>query len=154
MLRSVAGRLFLSYLGVVAVGLLVAAITISGLFVRYENDVLRLRLQELSAPLLTAMQTALRNGQQPRLRCARDAIDGPFGERGSECLGQRVLGARKIARARGEERDELAIAAPRYGFGCFAYAQTGRTSIAPCAATGFRVAHESAASRSATSIRK
>ena len=66
MLRSVAGRLFLSYLGVVAVGLLVAAITISGLFVRYENDVLRLRLQELSAPLLTAMQTALRNGQQPR----------------------------------------------------------------------------------------
>ncbi len=66
MLRSVAGRLFLSYLGVVAVVLLVAAITISGLFIRYENDVLRLRLQELSAPLLTAMQTALRNGQQPR----------------------------------------------------------------------------------------
>ncbi len=66
MLRSVAGRLFLSYLGVVAVGLLVAAITISGLFVRYENDVLRLRLQELSAPLLTAMQNGLRNGQQPR----------------------------------------------------------------------------------------
>jgi len=66
MLRSVAGRLFFSYLGVVAVGLLVAAITISGLFIRYENDVLRLRLQELSAPLLTAMQTGLRNGQQPR----------------------------------------------------------------------------------------
>jgi len=67
---SVAGRLFFSYLGVVAVALLVAAITLSGLFVRYENDVLRLRLQELSAPLLTAMQTALRNGQQPR-----DALD-------------------------------------------------------------------------------
>src|SRR5437867_1566729 len=66
MLGSVAGRLFLSYLGVVAVGLLVAAITISALVVRYENDVLRLRLQELSAPLLTAMQTGLRNGQQPR----------------------------------------------------------------------------------------
>src|SRR6266545_6492013 len=66
MLRSVAGRLFFSYLGVVAVGLLVAAITISALVVRYENDVLRLRLQELSAPLLTAMQNALRNGQQPR----------------------------------------------------------------------------------------
>src|SRR5881396_2057769 len=66
MLGSVAGRLFLSYLGVVAIGLLVAAITISALVVRYENDVLRLRLQELSAPLLTAMQTGLRNGQQPR----------------------------------------------------------------------------------------
>jgi signal transduction histidine kinase len=66
MLRSVAGRLFLSYLGVVAVGLLVATIAVSGLLVRYENDVLRLRLQELSAPLLTAMTTALRAGQQPR----------------------------------------------------------------------------------------
>jgi signal transduction histidine kinase len=66
MFGTVAGRLFLSYLGVVAVGLLVAAITISGLFIRYENDVLRLRLQELSAPLLTAMQTGLRSGQQPR----------------------------------------------------------------------------------------
>jgi signal transduction histidine kinase len=66
MLRSVAGRLFFSYLGVVAVGLVVAAITISGLFIRYENDVLRLRLQELSAPLLTAMRTGLGNGQQPR----------------------------------------------------------------------------------------
>jgi signal transduction histidine kinase len=66
MLGTVAGRLFLSYLGVVAVVLLVAAITISGLFIRYENDVLRLRLQELSAPLLTAMQTGLRGGQQPR----------------------------------------------------------------------------------------
>lgn len=66
MLRSVGGRLFLSYLGVVAVGLLVATIAVSGLLVRYENDVLRLRLQELSAPLLTAMTTALRAGQQPR----------------------------------------------------------------------------------------
>src|SRR5437867_11118634 len=66
MLGSVAGRLFLSYLGVVAIGLLVAAITISALFVRYENDVLRLRLQELSAPLLTAMRTGLSSGQQPK----------------------------------------------------------------------------------------
>jgi signal transduction histidine kinase len=78
MLRSVAGRLFLSYLGVVAVGLLVAAITISGLLVRYENDVLRLRLQELSAPLLTAMATALRAGQQPR-----DVIDALAEQAGS-----------------------------------------------------------------------
>ncbi len=70
MLRSIAGRLFLSYLGIVAVGLLVATITVSGLLVRYENDGLRLRLQELSAPLLTAMQASLRTGQQPR-----DVID-------------------------------------------------------------------------------
>lgn len=70
MFRSVGARLFLSYLAVVVVGLLAASITISGLLVRYENDVLQLRLQELSAPLLTAMTTALRNNQQPR-----DVID-------------------------------------------------------------------------------
>ncbi len=70
MFRSVGARLFLSYLAVVVVGLLAASITISGLLVRYENDVLQLRLQELSAPLLTAMTAALRNGQQPR-----DVID-------------------------------------------------------------------------------
>ena len=65
-LRSIAGRLFLSYLAVVAIGLLVAAITIGGLLFRYENDVTRIRLQELAAPLQTAIQTAVRNGQQPR----------------------------------------------------------------------------------------
>lgn len=57
--------MFLSYLAVVVVGLLAASITISSLLVTYENDVLRLRLQELSAPLLTAMATALRTNQQP-----------------------------------------------------------------------------------------
>ncbi len=66
MFRTVGERLFLSYLVVVVVGLLAASITISGLLVRYENDVLRLRLQELSAPLLTAMTTALRGGSPPR----------------------------------------------------------------------------------------
>ena len=65
MFRSVGSRLFLSYLGVVIVGLLAASITISGLLVRYENEVLQLRLAELSAPLLTAMTTALRANQQP-----------------------------------------------------------------------------------------
>jgi signal transduction histidine kinase len=70
MFRSVGGRLFLSYLAVVAVGLLAASITISSLLVRYENEVLQLRLSELSAPLLTAMTAALRANQQPR-----DVID-------------------------------------------------------------------------------
>ena len=70
MFKSVGGRLFLSYLAVVVVGLLAASITISSLLVRYENEVSQLRLQELSAPLLTAMTTALRTNQQPR-----DVID-------------------------------------------------------------------------------
>ena len=70
-LRSVAGRLFLSYLAVVAVGLLVAGIAIGSLLFKYENDVTRIRLQELAAPFQTAVQTAVRNGQQPR-----DAIAG------------------------------------------------------------------------------
>ena len=65
MLRSVGARLFLSYLAVVLVGLVAASLTISGLLVNYENDVSRLRLGELSAPLLTAMASALRSNQQP-----------------------------------------------------------------------------------------
>ncbi len=65
MFQSVGSRLFLSYLAVVVVGLLAASITISSLLVRYENEVLQLRLAELSAPLLTAMTAALRANQQP-----------------------------------------------------------------------------------------
>ena len=65
-LRSVAGRLFLSYLAVVVVGLLVAGLAIGGLLFKYENDVTRVRLQELAAPFQTAVQTAVRDGRQPR----------------------------------------------------------------------------------------
>src|SRR3989449_8295096 len=64
--RSIATRLFLSYRAVVVVGLAAAAITISGLLLRYENDQTKLRLEELSAPFLTAIQTGVRAGQQPR----------------------------------------------------------------------------------------
>ena len=66
MVRTVGGRLFLSYLAVVLVGLIAAAVTIAGLLVRYEDEVSRVRLQELGAPLLTAMATALRNNQDPK----------------------------------------------------------------------------------------
>ena len=64
--RSIATRLFLSYLAVVVVGLAVAAVTVSGLILRYENDQTRVHLEELSAPFLTAVQTGVRAGQQPR----------------------------------------------------------------------------------------
>ena len=64
--RSIASRLFLSYLAVVAIGLLVAGLAIGGLLFKYENDVTRIRLQELAAPFQTAVQTAVRNGTQPR----------------------------------------------------------------------------------------
>ena len=64
--RSIATRLFLSYLAVVVVGLAVAALTISGLILQYENDQTRVHLEELSAPFLTAIQTGVRAGQQPR----------------------------------------------------------------------------------------
>src|SRR5688572_19720664 len=64
--RSIATRLFMSYLAVILVGLAAAAIAISGLLLRYENDQTRLRLEELSAPFLTAIQTGIRSGQQPR----------------------------------------------------------------------------------------
>ena len=64
MLRTIGGRLFLSYLAVVAIGLVAAAITIAGLLVRYEDDTLRLRLEELSAPLLVQVQNGVRDGKQ------------------------------------------------------------------------------------------
>ncbi|HEV8536804.1 MAG TPA: HAMP domain-containing sensor histidine kinase [Candidatus Limnocylindria bacterium] len=64
--RSIATRLFLSYLAVVVVGLAAAAVAISGLLLRYEDTQTRLRLEELSAPFLTAIQTGVRAGQQPR----------------------------------------------------------------------------------------
>ena len=70
-LRTVAGRLFLSYLAVVCVGLLAAALAIGGLLFTYESDVTRIRLQELAAPFQTAIQNAIRDGRQPR-----DAIAG------------------------------------------------------------------------------
>src|SRR5207247_1115635 len=52
--------------GNVRVGRAAAAVTIAGLLLRYENDQTRLRLEELSAPFLTAIQTGVRSGQQPR----------------------------------------------------------------------------------------
>jgi two-component system sensor histidine kinase BaeS len=64
--RSVAGRLYLSYLAVVVVGLVVAGLAIGGLLFRYENDVTRIRLVELAAPFQAAIQTAVRNGTTPR----------------------------------------------------------------------------------------
>src|SRR5207248_8498147 len=41
-------------------------IAIGGLLCNYANDVTRIRLAELAAPVQTAMQTAIRTGQQPR----------------------------------------------------------------------------------------
>src|SRR5438309_3404337 len=64
--RSIATRLFLSYLAIVLVGLTVGGVTIAGLLLRYEDDQTRLRLEELSAPFLTAVQTGIRQGQSPR----------------------------------------------------------------------------------------
>lgn len=64
--RSVVGRLFLSYLIVVAVVLLAAGLMIGGLLLKYEDDVTRIRLREIAAPFQSAIQTAVRIGQTPR----------------------------------------------------------------------------------------
>lgn len=71
MIGTIAGRLFLSYLAVVAVGLLVASIAISSLIVRYENEATRQRLLDISQPIFTAVQNGLRQG-----RTAQDVISG------------------------------------------------------------------------------
>lgn len=70
-LRGVAGRLFLSYLAVVSVGLLVAAIAVGGLLFGYENDQTRLRLVELATPFQAAIQAGVRDGKQ-----LREIVDG------------------------------------------------------------------------------
>src|SRR6266851_4523921 len=68
-MNTVATRLFLSYLAVVVVGLVVAAVAVGGLLLRYENDVARVRLDELTAPIVTSIQASLRQG-----RPVRDAV--------------------------------------------------------------------------------
>jgi len=70
-LRGVAGRLFLSYLAVVGVGLLIAALAVGGLLFTYENDQTRLRLVELATPFQAAIQAGVRDGKQPR-----EIVDG------------------------------------------------------------------------------
>jgi signal transduction histidine kinase len=62
----VAGRLFLSYLVVVAVGLVVASTLIGGLIVRYENEAMRQQLLDISTPMLNAVQSGLRQGRAPQ----------------------------------------------------------------------------------------
>ena len=69
MIDRIAGRLLLSYLAVVAVGLLVASIAIGSLLTRYENEATRQRLLDISQPIFNAVQTGLRNG-----RTAADVI--------------------------------------------------------------------------------
>jgi len=70
-MRSVAVRLFLSYLAVVGIGLLAAALTIGGLLFQYESDQTRLRLVDLATPFQAAIQAGVRDGKQPR-----DIVDG------------------------------------------------------------------------------
>ena len=99
-LRGIAGRLFLSYLAVVGVGLLVAAVAIGGLLFSYVNDQTRLRLVELATPFQAAIQAGVRDGKQPReivdglveqanAADARLLILGPNG--GNALTGRRVL---------------------------------------------------------------
>jgi signal transduction histidine kinase len=62
----IAGRLFLSYLVVLAVGLIVASAAIAGLIVRYENETTRQRLTDISQPIFTAVQNGLRQSRTPQ----------------------------------------------------------------------------------------
>lgn len=66
MIDRIAGRLFLSYLMVVAVGLVVASALIAGLIVRYENEATRQQLLDISTPMLATVQGQLRQGRSPQ----------------------------------------------------------------------------------------
>ncbi len=96
---------------------------------------------------------ATRDSQQPPFGIVRDAILRPIDESGGEGFGKRILCPRHVARACGEKGDELAVAFARHPFERY-IGQIGRTSTMPWLAPGQREAHEMAASRSGTSIRK
>lgn len=60
------GRLFLSYLVVVAVSVLVAAVLVTGLLIQFDNSSARGRLILIQQPLFNAVTAALRQGRTPR----------------------------------------------------------------------------------------
>ena len=84
MIDRIAGRLFLSYLVVVAVGLVVASTLIASLIVRSENETARQQLLDISQPMLTAVQSGLRQG-----RSAQDVVRGLADE--ARAIDARVL---------------------------------------------------------------
>ena len=57
------------------------------------------------------------DGQQPGVRIVRHAVDRPRPQRRREGLAERILGARHVARAGGEEGDEAAVAFARHALG-------------------------------------
>src|SRR5690606_4182866 len=100
-----------------------------------------------------------------------DAVGRPHAQRSREGFAQRVLGARDVTRAGGEEGDEAAVAFARdafggaadIGLGCLAGIThfqlplgtwTGRISMAPKREEGQRFAQATASSRSAASTKK
>lgn len=108
-----------------------------------------------------------RDREQPCFRIHRAAIARPVGKRSREGIGERILCSIHIARACGEIRDELAVAVARDSFSGSArllvvgigthlapldISQMARTSTTPWPTPGHRPAHESAASRSGTSM--
>jgi signal transduction histidine kinase len=62
----IAGRLFLSYLAVVALALIVASVLVSGLLIQYENGSARQRLIGIQQPLYAAVTNGLRQGRTPQ----------------------------------------------------------------------------------------
>ncbi len=77
---SIGGRLFLSYLGVVAVGLIAASLTISGVLRRYEEARLSMRYHARHAPHVggddgTPRRHRLEQGHRRSLRARRECED-------------------------------------------------------------------------------
>lgn len=110
-------------------------------------------------------ELAARHRQQPRFGILRNAAGWPLEQRDRERVRQRVLSPGDVARARGEKRNQAAVALPGYGFRGLAdthatfsrrmrvyKGQIGRTSTEPRLALGHRAAHTRAVSRSGTSM--
>ena len=140
-------------------------------FVEQPGQLLRNALADALVPV-GVDHAPPRHRQQPGLRVVRQAVHRPVDQRARKGVGQGVFGQRHVAGAGGEKSNQPAVALPRRQLGGVVgratlragrhrddlsrgnhIAQTGRTSIVPCAAPGQRAAQLMAASRSAASIR-
>ena len=112
-------------------------------------------------------QAVARSRKEPCLRILRNAVARPCGQRGQQCVAQRVFSARDIVGARCEQRDKASVRFARYrldravrlfissGFQSVMrrsiWEANGRTSTAPYDAAGQRAAHSNAASSDGSS---
>lgn len=123
MIDRIGGRLFLSYLVVVAVALVVTSVLVGSIVVRSENEGARQRLMGISQPIFAAVQNGLRQG-----RSATDIIDGLKDE--ARAIDTRILlvatqGRRALVDSEGRMQGEVILPQPAGAPDVFAFREGG-----------------------------